>query len=228
MDRQRVEGKRKTLTAVCMIGAPMLFVASDSIWPVTSTEASDILKDATGATGRVYAAMLLALVGFVLLAGAVIGLAHMLHERQPGLALVGGALGLAGIVANAAVFGAAGLLLSEAPERNATVMTGLIDDLMARAAPAFIVGLLLSAGVIVLAVGLQKARAVAPWSAYGLGIAALAIGVASPLALKPVIVIADVVLFVALGSIGLQIINETEEEWEHTPEFHGYRAPVTA
>jgi hypothetical protein len=211
-----------------MIAAPVLFIASDSIWPVTSTEASDILSDATGATGRVYGATLLALVGFVLLTGAVIGLAHLLHERRPGLALVGGALGLIGIVGNAAAFGTFGMLLAEAPGRDAGMMTALPDDLMARAAPAFIVGLLLSAGVIVLAVGLQKARVVAPWAAYGLGIAALAIGVASPLALKPVVLAADVLLFASLASIGWQVLSETDEEWAHTPEFHGYRTPVTA
>src|SRR5687768_4622811 len=61
VDRERVESKRKTLTAACMIAAPILFLASDSIWPVTSSEPKDMLADAINNTGRVYAATLLAL-----------------------------------------------------------------------------------------------------------------------------------------------------------------------
>jgi hypothetical protein len=80
----------------------------------------------------------------------------------------------------------------------------------------------------VLATGLYKSRVVAPWSAVALGVAAVVLAVANPLGAKPIILAAEVVLLAGLGSIGWMIMTETTEEWEHTPEFHGYGAPVTA
>jgi hypothetical protein len=228
VDRQRAEVNRKSLTAACMIAAPVLFLASDSIWPVTSSESEDMLADATGATGRVYAGTLLALAALVLMVGAVIGLAHLLRERRPGLAVVGGALGLTGIVAIAAAFGALGIVLAEATGDEVTSGGRLVDDVMNRALPAFILGMLLNVGLVVLAIGLYKSRVVATWSAVALGVAAVVLAVANPLGAKPVILAAEVVLLAGLGSIGWMIMTETDEEWEHTPEFHGYGAPATA
>lgn len=228
MDRQGIERRRKTLTAASMILAPALFFASDAVWPVTSTDADDILADATGSTGRVYLGAGLALLAFVAMAGAVLGLAHLLHERRPALALIGGGLGLAGIVGGAAATSAVGLVLSEAPGRDPLIMTNLIDDLMDKATPIFITSLLLSVGLIILAVGLAQARVVAWPAAVGLEVSALVLGVAVPLAWKPVILVAELVLLASLGSIGVQVLGETDEEWEHTPEFHGFGRPVTA
>lgn len=228
MDRQRAEANRKSLTAACMIAAPVLFLASDAIWPVTSSEPEDMLADAIGATGRVYAGTLLALAALVLMVGAVIGLAHLLRERRPGLALVGGALSLTGIVAIAAAFGALGIVLAEAAGGDATSGAQLVEDVMNRAFPAFILGMLVNVGLIVLATGLYTSRVVAPWSAVALGVGALVLAVANPLGAKPVILAAEVVLLAGLGSIGWMIVTETDEEWEHTPEFHGYGAAATA
>ncbi|HLF40286.1 MAG TPA: hypothetical protein VI854_02310 [Acidimicrobiia bacterium] len=157
-----------------MIAAPIFFIASDSVWPITSSEAVDMLDDATGSTGRAYSATILGLVALTLMAGAVIGLAHLLHERRPGLAM------------------------------------------------------LLNVGLVVLAVGLYRARVVASWSALALGVGAIALAVANPIAVKPVILAAEVVLLAGLGSVGWLILTETEEEWEHTPEFSGYGSAVTA
>jgi len=226
MDRQRAEANRKTLTAACMIAAPVLFLASDSIWPVTSSEPEDMLADATGARGRVYAGLLLALAALVLMVGAVIGLAHLLRERRPGLAMVGGALGLVGIVTVAAAFGAMGIVLAEAPGVSGGAQ--LVEAVMNRAIPAFILGMLLNVGLIVLAVGLYRTRVVAAWSALAIGVAAVVLAVANPLGAKPVILAAEVVLLAGLGSIGWMIVTETDEEWEHTPVFHGYGAPAPA
>jgi hypothetical protein len=229
VERERVESKRKTLTAACMIAAPILFLASDSIWPVTSSEPEDMLADAINNTGRVYAATLLALTAMVLMVGAVIGLAHLLRERRPGLAVVGGALGLTGIVSIAAAFGAFGIVLAEVGAGDEVAARAeFLEDVMGRALPAFILGMLLNVGLIVLATGLYKARVVASWSAVALGVGAVVLAVANPLGAKPVILAAEVVLLAGLGSIGWLILTETEEEWEHTPQLRGYGSPVPA
>ena len=228
MDQTRAEHMRKTLTAVSMVLAPLCFVVSDLLWPVTHTKAADVLADATGSTGAVYTAMVFGLLGMVFMMGAVLGLAHMLHERRPGMAMTGAGLALIGILGIAGGITGSGLVLFEAaqPKRDTAAMVSLIHDLYRSAVPILIVTLLLSVGVVVMAVGLYMARVVAQWSAALIGIAAVAIGICQPLAFKPGIVIADVVLLAGLGSIGWTVLAETDEEWEHTPQFHGFARPA--
>lgn len=228
MDHTRAEHLRKTLTAASMVVAPACFVVSDLLWPVTHTKAADILADASGSTGAIYTSMIFAVVGMVFLVGAVFGLAHMLHERRPGMAMAGAGMAIIGILAVVGVVGLGGELLFEAaqPKRDSAAMVSLIHDVYRSAAPLFILTLLLSVGMVVLAVGMLRARVVASWSAICVGVAAIALGVGQPLALKPLIVIADVVLLAGLGSIGWTVLAETDDEWEHTPVFHGFARPA--
>ena len=57
---------------------------------------------------------------------------------------------------------------------------------------------------------------------------AVAINVGQPLALKWLIYVSEIVMLAGLGSIGLEVLFETDEEWVTTPEFHGFGRPVTA
>ena len=38
----------------------------------------------------------------------------------------------------------------------------------------------------------------------------------------PFVIVAAAVLLVGLGSTGLLVLRESDAEWEHTPEFHGF------
>src|SRR5436190_19624445 len=124
MDQTRAEHMRKTLTAVSMILAPLCFLVADSMWPVTHTDAGDVLADARGSTGAIYAAMVIALFGTVFLIGAILGLAHMLHERRARMAMTGAALACIGVLAVVSAIALQGLVLFEAaqPGRNAAAM----------------------------------------------------------------------------------------------------------
>src|SRR4051812_7080443 len=179
MDHVRAEHLRKNLTGVCMILAPLCFLAGDALWPITHTEAEDMLADATGNTGRVALGMVFTMVGFALLLGAILGLAHMLHERRPGMAMLGGALAMVGVLAVTAIVGLSGAVMYEAAQsgRDSAAMVSLVDDLANGA--VMIMGLfteLLVVGLIVLAVGLARARVVAMWSAICLAVAAVGMG----------------------------------------------------
>jgi hypothetical protein len=230
MDHERAEHLRKTVTGSAMIAAPLCFVVADSLWPVSGTDAAKILTDARGETARVYLAMSIGLIGVALLLGAFVGLAHLLHQRRPGMAFVGGALGMVGTLAIGVAIGTSGLVLFEAaqPGRDTATMTKLVDDLLASSMPVFAFTALTGIAAIVFAVGLQRTHVAASWSAACLAVGGVVATVANAAGLQPLIVAADVVLLVGLGSIGWTVIAETDEEWVTTPEFHGFARPVTA
>ena len=230
MNHSPAERYRRLICGVCMIAAPLALFVSDLVWPVTHTKAKDVMADATGSTGRIYAGALLCVLAMMLFAGAIIGLAHMLHERRPGIAFAGGAMAIVGVVAVSAIVGWMGLFLSEAAKsgRDSAGMTALLDDMMSKMVPFGVASMLIGVGFLVLAYGLWSTRVVPMWSAALIALAAIGLDIGNPASLKPLVVAADAVLFVGLGVVGLTVLSETEEEWEHTPEFHGITRPVLA
>lgn len=225
MDRGREEHLRKMITGTCMLAAPVCLLVADSLFPSTSTNADEMIADATGSTGAVAVATGLTFVAMVLSVGAVLGLAHMLHERRPGMALVGGATAITGAMVIGALTTLLGVVLYEAaqPGRDVGAMRSLVDDIMT--GPGVIFGvatLFMTIGIVVLAAGLAKAHVVAPWSAACLAIAAVLLAFGNTAMIKPVILAGEAFLLAGLGSIGFVILGETDEEWEHVPEFHGF------
>ena len=77
--------------------------------------------------------------------------------------------------------------------------------------------------VIVLAWGLARAHAVPAWSALCIAVAAVLFAISGPTASSPMQLIAAAVLLVGLGAIGWMVLSETDDQWEHTPEVHGFR-----
>ena len=230
MEHTAVEHWRKTVTGVCMIAAPVAFLVSDAMWPVTHMKARDAFADVVGNTGRAYTSGLIALLGTFLMAGAVLGLAHMLHERRPGMAYLGGGLSIVGFMAVAGAISVMTLFLSEAAKAgtNHKAMADVFNGMFSRGAPILAATLLTAVGVVVLAVGLYQTKVAASWSAICLGVGAIAINIGNVTSFKPLILASEVVLIAGLGAIGYGVLTETDEEWEHTPEFHGFAKPVTA
>ena len=56
----------------------------------------------------------------------------------------------------------------------------------------------------------------------------VAIAIGNIGAIKPLVLASEVLMLVGLGAVGWQVIAEPDEEWEHTPEFHGFAKAVTA
>lgn len=227
MDRERSEHVRKVATGSCLIAAPTVLLLASVVHPDDKTDAADELAVIADNLGRWYAAHVLMFVGFILLVPAILGLAHMLHERRPTLAFVGGGLSMIGIVGVAAVTGADGFagyyLAKHVGETSAGV--AMMDDLMtgARIMPLLLTSLLVAAGIFVMAVGLVRAQVVAPWTAFALMLGAVAIDLGFPAGMAALIIAGSALMFVGMAPIGYEILTESDEEWAHTPEFHGFR-----
>ena len=78
--------------------------------------------------------------------------------------------------------------------------------------------LALSLGVIVLA---RPGRA--SGSALCIAAAAVLFAIAGPTASLTMRLIAASFLLVGLGAVGWMVLAETDDQWEHIPEVHGFR-----
>src|ERR671910_919076 len=80
-----------------------------------------------------------------------------------------------------------------------------------------------SLGMATLAVGLYRARAVQSWMAVLVAVGAILFGFAVATAMNWLAIVAAAFLVVGLGAIGRMVLRETDEAWEHTPEYEGFR-----
>ena len=166
---------RKTVAGIGMVVAPLLFLASAIVSPrLESDEASQIAVVA-GEMDRWFASSLLGMLSLIALVPAILGLMHMLRERETALGHWGGALALLGAMlamGGTAIslvmwqMGAAGADQAE----MASLLTRL-HDTAGVAIPFFYGGFALAAGLVLLSAGLMRAHA-----AHSLAAACLAIG----------------------------------------------------
>ncbi len=201
----------------CLIGAPLLTLLSALVSPqIRSDEAAQVAVIAEH-PARYYAFTLLTLAGIMLLVPAVLGLMHLTRRRAPTWGNVGGSLALAGILI--AIGDAATQLLvwqmgaSGADRVQMAELLKRYDATLGSSLPFSIGGLALLAGVLILSVGLYRARAVPAWAAAGfvLGIVLNIAGFSS--ASVGILIVSSVILLAALGAIGWRVLSEPDEAW---------------
>ena len=218
---------RKTVAGACMVLAPTLFLVSAILAPSSDNEAGPILNAIADDPDRFYLSTVIGIAGTVLLVPAVLGLMHMLREKEVSLGHVGGALALVGGLTFMLFWGVTLMEWQMVREgADSAQMTALLDRFMHTTGTEvfFFGGLAFTIGLVVLALGLLRSRAV-HWStaaALVVGAVVLQIGffVGNEAAYY---IVAAAILLVGLGSVGLRVLTETDEEWEHTPEHRGFR-----
>ena len=170
--------------------------------------------------------MLLSLGAVLLVIGAVLGLMHMLREREVSLGHIGGGLALVGLVATVAQLGAQLTLLPMVDDgvqaADVSAWHSLTHD-SATMIPLFILPFAAVLGFAALGLGLLRARVVDWWMAAMLVLGALGISLAAPLASITVGIVGAALFLVGSASIGLMVLRESDADWEHTPEYHGFR-----
>lgn len=222
---------RKTVAGICMILAPVLFLASAILAPSSDNDAGAILGAVGDHADRFYVSTVLGIVGTVLLVPALLGLMHMLRERQVALGHAGGGLALLGSLVFMMFWGVS--LMEWQMVRggaNPVQMTALLDRFMHTTGTElfFFFSLAFTVGLLLLALGLYRAHAV-HWStagALGAGAIVLQIGffVGNTAAW---FIVASAILLVGFAAVGRMILTETDADWDHTPEFRGFRPAAT-
>jgi hypothetical protein len=214
------ERLRKVATGVCLVVAPLGLLAGLVLHPAQSMDAAEQLGIIASDANRWAMAHFILTASAVFMAGAVLGLAHLVHERRPGQAIVGGAMGVVGSMSLCAVAFAEATYGAELGRAGAG--GGISDAFSAVAASpsslAILIGALMGPlGLVVLGSGLFTAAVVPRWTAAALMIGGVCLVVGLPLALMPLAILGAAAQVVAMATIGVIVIGESDEEWMHTP-----------
>lgn len=220
---------RKSVAGLCMIGAPLLFLAATIITPGFDTNESAQLALIAESRDAWITATLLAMGGWALFLVATLGVMHMLRERSVVAGHLGGALALLGTLSAIAGTALGVVLWQMAASTNTAAMTSVyaaLNDNAAALIPLSILSLGVTAGYILLAWALYRAH-VAPVTVAGaLGVAAILFTIAVLVASQALYIIASAFLLVGLGMLGYQVLQESVEDWEHPPQVTGF-TPAT-
>jgi hypothetical protein len=217
---------RKTVAGIGMVAAPLLFLASAIVSPRLESEEGAQLAVVAGDMDRWFASSMLGVLSLLALVPAILGLMHMLRERESGLGHVGGGLALLGAMLT---MGGAAISLVVWQMAAAGADQAEMADLYARlhdtagvAIPFFFGGFALAAGLVALCAGLVRAKAVHAALALSLAAGACLFAVGAATYSAGVVIVAAVLATIGLVPIGRQVLAESTEDWEHTPEVGGF------
>ena len=217
----------KWIAGAGMVLAPLFLLVSAIVQPsLKSGELNQLVVIQTNLNDW-YASQALALAALAVAVPAVLGLMHMLRERQWATGAVGGGLALLGIVFSAGTV-ALSLVQWEMMRFGVPIpiTAAVVHDLKNVAGieiPFIIMPFAFALGMAILAVGLGVSRATNPVVAFLVGAGAVCIPVAYAISSVTLLIIGAAVLLVGLGTVGMFVLRETETQWEHTPEVHGFR-----
>ena len=218
---------RKMIAGFCMVTAPLLFLVAMVIHPETGTDEASMVAAAAGSPDEWYIAHLLVLVSIVLAVPAVLGLMHMLREREVAFGHLGGGLGILGLIAFAGLVTVEGLVgwqMAVAGDRGEMVaLLERLYDTTGVVVPLYVMSFAFTLGALCLAAGLYRARAVQSWMAAFVAVGAVAGAIGGAAAIEWLAIVGAAFLFVGLGSIGRMVLTESDEDWEHTPDYPGFR-----
>ena len=217
---------RRMAAGCCMVVGPLFALVSFVVSPAMHTDARGQLLSAAGHQNRYLVSALFGLAAVGLIVLATLGLMHMLRERMVAYGHIGGGLALVGLLLTMASVGASLLIWQMTKDGVQAADVSAVHGLTHAGGaliPLFILPWLGAIGYIVLGAGLWRARAIDWWMAAAIAIGAVLINLAGPVASVAVGIVGSAVLLVGLGSIGMLVLRESDADWEHTPEYEGWR-----
>jgi hypothetical protein len=217
---------RKMLAGACMVVAPVVLLAAMVIHPASDMDEATQVATIADNLDAWYVAHLLALVAIALMVPAVLGLMHMLRERQVAFGHVGGGLAMLGLFAFTGIVAMELVMWQMAAAgstREAVTLLERLNETAGIVIPFVVVSFGFALGLAALAVGLYRARAVQSWTAISVATGAIVFGFAVGTAMNWLAIVAAAFLVVGLGAVGRMVLSETDEAWEHTPEYDGFR-----
>jgi hypothetical protein len=217
---------RKMVAGAAMVGAPLFALIAYVVIPKLHTDEGAQLGSIAAHADRWFAAAVFSALAIVCAMLATLGLMHMLRERRPVHAAIGGTLAFAGLAAWLCQTGVALMLWQMTKDgvqaSDVSAFQGLSDS-FGSALVLFWMPLLTAVGYAVLATGMFGAHVVDRWMAAMIGIAPVLLAVAGFAASVPVGLIGSALLLVGLGATGLMVLRESDADWEHTPDWQGFR-----
>lgn len=221
--------RRKIFGGLALIVAPLLMGVAFVIAPASSSDTTEAVTAMAEGSGRVEIASIVLLAGIAAFVYAVLALVHLLREQQPWFGQIGGGLAVAGLVFFAGMVGLF-ITVTELAKTDLAGAATLMERMEENPALiiAFVGSSLVTVGLVLLAVGLLRARTAPVWSAWLLIIGALAAELAGWVDSDLFAVVGMGIVFLALAPLGYELIVEPDEAWEHPAQFEGFRPVVGA
>jgi hypothetical protein len=217
---------RKNVAGCCLVVGPLLALAAFIVSPALKSGSAAQVAEVARHQDRFLLSMLLSLAAVMIVIGGALGLMHMLRERMAAYGHVGGLLTVVGLIATTAALGAQLMLWPMVRDgvqlTDVTAWHSVTHD-AATVIPLVAIPWLAVVGFAVLAMGLYRARAVDWWMSAMLALGALGITLAGPLASLAVGIVGAALFLVGSGSIGMIVLRESDADWEHTPDYRGFR-----
>jgi hypothetical protein len=217
---------RKLIAGACMVVAPLVLLVAMVIHPASDTDEATQVATIADNLDAWYVAHLLAFISIGLMVPVVLGLMHMLREREVAFGHLGGGLAMVGLLAFAGIVGmemAMWQMVAGGSTREAVGLLERLNDTTGIVIPFLLVSFGFSLGLACLAYGLLRARFVQSWMAIFVAVGAIVFGFAIGTAMNWLAIVGAAFLVVGLGAIGRMVLRETDEAWEHTPEYEGFR-----
>ena len=222
------ERLRKAICGSCLIAAPALLLVGGLLHPEETTDPARQYEIVAGSADRWEVSHWLITASMLLMVGAVLGLAHQLHEQRPTEGILGGAVALAGVLALFAVAAAETVVVPELGRSSEAGAAALYERIFefgsTRWTVLLVMVLLLPVGLITMSFGLYRSRVAPTWTAGALGLGALLFAVALPTGSAVLFAIGLSGLMVGMAPIGWKVLAESDEHWEHPPRLAAHPA----
>ena len=219
----RSERLRKALCGSCLIAAPALLLVGGLLHPTETTDPVRQYEIISSSADRWELAHWFITASMLLMVGAVLGLAHQLHEQRPAESILGGAVALAGVLALFAVAAAETVVvtaLGRSREPGAAALYERVFEFgTTRWTVLLVMVLLLPVGLVAMSYGLYRARLAPTWTAGALGFGALLFAVSLPSGSAVLFAVGLAAMVVGMAPIGWNVLSETDEQWEHPPRL---------
>jgi hypothetical protein len=210
---------RKTVAGACMIVAPALGLIGFIVTPGYDSATGKQLLTVAANRDQWFVSELLILLSLVVLVPAVLGLMHMLREREVAFGHAGGALALIGTM-SAIGSTAIGMVMWQMSATPANVaLINRVEDATGTSVLFYLAVFCLTLGTVALCAGLYRAHAAHPMAILGVAVGSVMAAIGFATSVEWPLVVGYAALLLGLGAIGQMVLNETVEDWEHTPSL---------
>lgn len=208
----------KTICGSCLILAPAVLLVGGAIHPEETTDAARQYEIIADNLGRWELAHWLIAGSMLLMMGAVVGLAHLLHQHRPAEGIVGGAATMVGVLALFAVASAEAAIV---PQIGRSGDAQLFESIVTSGGWWALLGpvLLLPLGLIIMSYGMYRSRVASTWVAGTVALGSAGFAVALPTGSPVAFIVGLVLMLVGLARVGWSVLTETDEEWQHPPQM---------
>lgn len=217
---------RRLVAGSCLIVAPVVLLVGALIHPQGKEGAAAHLAVVAENPARYYWAHAILLVGLALFLPVILALMHLLRERGTRFGHLGGGLAMFGLFAATAVVAVDGIAVSQMaqPEASIEEMAALLDRIkesLGFRGIAVVAAVPLMLGMVLLAYGLGRTRAVQSWMAGGIVAGAIAFFVGVVTDNRIIFAMAFAIYLIALGPLGWRVLHESDDEWSHGDVVRG-------